>query len=56
MNQRINTFLYILMVSLGVLQYLNSGNLMDCFAILGIALFFDLFDQDLPGKTINSWQ
>ena len=56
MNQRVNTFLYILMVSLGVFQYLNSGNLMDCFANLGIALVFDPFDKDVPWKNRKSWQ
>ncbi|MFM8484871.1 MAG: hypothetical protein ACKOCH_00940 [Bacteroidota bacterium] len=56
MNQRVNTFLYILMVSLGVFQFFNTGDLMDCFANLGIALVFDPFDKDVPWKNRKLWQ
>ncbi|MFN7831650.1 MAG: hypothetical protein ACK5Q2_06640 [Bacteroidota bacterium] len=56
MNQRISTILYVLMVGLGVFQYLNTGDLMQCFANLGIALVFDPFDKDVPWKNRKSWQ
>ncbi|MEO0006482.1 MAG: hypothetical protein RJA20_678 [Bacteroidota bacterium] len=56
MNQRIHIFLYVLFISLGVFQYFNSRDLMDCFANLGIALAFDPFDNKIAWKDRKLWQ
>lgn len=56
MNTKINKFLYIVFLLLGLFQAFFSKEYMQSSASLGIALVFDPFDQEQKWNDRPTWQ